>query len=401
MAGKPGRSKAGLESVIQWLTEGAPTVDQPQDVWQELCERLAGSGVPLFRSAVFVTTLHPTVMGRAFIWRPGEKVTPSEAPFSVMDSEVCRRNPFPRVIRTRSPIRRVIADPDCPEDFMIIAELRAEGVTDYLAQPLVFTTGEVHVASWTTRRKGGFSGAHLAALEAVRAPLARVAEIYALRRTARNLLDTYLGKHSGERVLKGLIRRGDGETIHAVIWFCDLRESTPLADSMPRADFLALLNAFLECMAGAVLDHGGEVLRFIGDAMLSIFPISEGETDPEGTARSACAAAVAAAKDAIGRVQTLNRMRGDRGEPPIGFGIGLHLGDVMYGNIGAPERLEFTVIGAAANEAARLEGLCKTLGRPLLLSGAVVGHLPGEWRSLGRHRLRGVGADHEVFTLSD
>jgi len=219
--------------------------------------------------------------------------------------------------------------------------------------------------------------------------LARIAEIYAHMRKAHNVLDAYLGRQAGEKVLAGQIRRGDGQDIHAVIWFCDLRDSTPLADSMSRQDFLRLLNDYFECVLGPVMERGGEVLRFIGDAALAIFPIG---TQPVG---EACAQAVAAAKEAISRMQKLNQGRA----VALRFGIGLHLGDVMYGNIGTPSRIEFTVIGAAANEAARIESLCKVLKVPLIASEKVVKHLSrGEWKSLGRHALRGVGNEMELFT---
>ncbi|MCG8510583.1 MAG: adenylate/guanylate cyclase domain-containing protein, partial [Rhodospirillales bacterium] len=211
------------------------------------------------------------------------------------------------------------------------------------------------------------------------------------------------GKHSGERVYNGSIKRGDGDDIHAIIWFCDLRGSTPLADSMSRADFLELLNDFFECMAGAVLEHGGEVLRFIGDAVLAIFPISSQTDRPDlcPEHKAACKSALAAARDAMARIGELNALRSEEGRDPIGFGIGLHLGEVMYGNIGVPERLEFSVIGAAANEAARIEGMCKTLGQPLVISSELAKVLTENWVSLGHHSLRGVSEKQEVFTLAD
>jgi adenylate cyclase len=172
-----------------------------------------------------------------------------------------------------------------------------------------------------------------------------------------------------------------------VLWFCDLRDSTPLADSMSRAEFLRLLNEFFECVLVPVLEREGEVLRFIGDAALAIFPVG-------ANAGEACRRAVEAAREAIGRMEIANARR----ERPLRFGIALHMGDVLYGNIGTPSRLEFTVIGAAANEAARIEALCKVLDAPLLLSAHVARHLPG-CTSLGRHALRGVGEPVELFTL--
>jgi adenylate cyclase len=199
-------------------------------------------------------------------------------------------------------------------------------------------------------------------------------------------------------VLDGLIKRGDGDNIHAVIWFCDLRNSTPLSETMGRDDFLVMLNGFLEVMADAVLEQGGEVLRYIGDAALAIFPIAE---DQQGSHSVATVQAIQAAKNAIKRMHDLNGERAERGENEIGFGIGLHLGDVTYGNIGSPSRLEFTVIGAAANEAARIESLTKTLHKPVLMSESFHDSLADDLTSLGKHSLRGVAGEQEIFTLPE
>ena len=397
----------GLEAVIDWIVGGATTVDQPQDVLAELCTRLTACGVPLWRVAVFVRTLHPNIMGRRFVWRPGQDVEIAEASYSILEDDKFMNNPIPKVIQSGEYIRRRIGDADSPRDFQVLDELAEEGVTDYFVQPVKFTNGEIHAVSWTTRKAGGFSDLHVEALNRIGPAFARLAEVYALRRTARTILNTYLGRNTGDRVLRGLIKRGDGEDIHAVIWFCDLRGSTPLADALTRQEFLAVLNQFFECTAGAVLDHGGEVLRFIGDAVLAIFPIGApggngGENStPEVTTEDACATALGAAKDAIQRMEILNDERRSRDEPPLGLGIGLHLGDVMYGNIGVAERLEFTVIGAAANEAARIEALCKEVGKSLVISAEVARHLPDELQSLGHHKLRGVGAEVEIFTTPD
>ncbi len=389
------KSVINVEDTVDWLADGVRSVKVSEDILRELVERLLAAGLPLYRVAVFVTTLHPNVAGRGFFWREGEEVTVAEAPYEVLESDQYFQNPIYAVFLEGKEIRRKICDPDCPNDFLILDELREEGVTDYVAVPLDFTNGENHCASYSTRQEGGFTDEEIAAIERIRPALTRVAEIFALKRTAMNLLDAYLGHQAGLKVLTGQIKRGDGQEIHAVIWFCDLRNSTPLADSMSREAFLTLLNEYFECLAGAVLDHEGEVLRFIGDAALAIFPV----TDDGWSVDEACEAAAAAAKDALGRMVELNNQRESFGAPPLGFGIGLHLGDVMYGNIGTAERIEFTVIGAAANEAARIEGLCKTLDVNFLISEQVREHLKGKWQSLGKHALRGVGDEIEVFTV--
>jgi adenylate cyclase len=213
-------------------------------------------------------------------------------------------------------------------------------------------------------------------------------EVFGLARKAANILDAYLGRQAGEKVLQGRIRRGDAERIHAVIWFCDLRDSTPLADAMGPEAFLALLNEYFECVLGPVLERDGHVLRFIGDAALAIFPVGSDPAD-------AATRAVEAAREALTRMEKLNSNR----QTPLRFGIGLHLGDVLYGNIGTRERIEFTVIGAAANEAARIEALCKTLGAPLVVSEQVARHTRHAWRSLGSQALRGVEKPVELLTL--
>jgi adenylate cyclase len=378
-----------IQPVIDWLVEGARPARLPQDVLIDTCRRTVAAGLPLYRVGVFVRTLHPNVLGRAFIWQADKgAVEVAEAAHDLLDSEVFLKSPIRVVFTENVEVRRRLADPACPMDFPVLEDLRKEGATDFLATPLRFVNGEVHAATFATRRPGGLSEAELGALRRLVPPFTRMVEIYGNMQKARNILDAYLGRSAGEKVLAGHIQRGDGEDIHAVIWFCDLRDSTPLADSMSRRDFLHLLNEYFECVLGPVQERNGEVLRFIGDAALAIFPV-------RGDARRACAQALAAAQDALARMEKLNRGRA----LPLRFGIGLHLGEVTYGNIGTPSRIEFTVVGAAANEAARIESLCKDLGVNLLVSAPVARELPGSFRALGAHTLRGARDKMELFTL--
>ena len=354
---------------------------------------MLASGVPVSRVAIFVRPLHPNVAARAFYWRQGSAVIEeSDEDHEFLASDEARSSPIRVVWSTRQEIRRRLADPGTPLDFPVLHELRADQVTDYLITPLEFLNGEAHVLSVATRSAGGFSDAQIAAIHRVKPALTRIVEIFGLTRKAANILDAYLGRQAGAKVLQGHIRRGDAENIHAVIWFCDLRDSTPLAESMAPQAFLALLNEYFECVLVPVLERNGEVLRFIGDAALAIFPVGQNATD-------AAARAVNAATEAIARMQVLNQRRTTAGSAPLRFGIGLHLGDVLYGNMGTPARIEFTVVGAAANEAARIEAMCKTLGPQLLVSDQVARQVPGEWKSLGVHPLRGVGKPMELFTL--
>jgi adenylate cyclase len=216
---------------------------------------------------------------------------------------------------------------------------------------------------------------------------------------AEDLLPIYLGKRTSERVLIGEAKRGTGEKIHAVIWLCDLRDSTLLSETLSLDNFFGLLSDYFDCTAGAVLAHGGEILSYIGDAVFAIFPVGKigAACNPE---ERACAAALQAAREACRNLESLNRIRQERGETVLKFGLALHVGDVMYGNIGVSERLQFTVIGAAANEAARVAALCKTLGQSVLISSAFPRCFPNEMTSLGFHRFRGVKHPQEIFTLT-
>ena len=214
-----------IRSVVDWLSDGARSGALAEDVMVQLCERLVVAGVPLWRGAVFVNTLHPDVFGRRFLWQVDTGVNVAEAKYAYMDTADYRTSPIVAVYASRQPIRRHLADKNCPDDFPIIQELRAEGATDYAVFPLPFTDGSVHVATWSTRQAGGFTPQQFADLESIMAPLTRVAEIRALRRTATNLLNTYVGRQAGERILAGKIRRGHVEAIRAAIWLSDMRDS--------------------------------------------------------------------------------------------------------------------------------------------------------------------------------
>ena len=378
-----------VRPLLDWLLGPRAPGRTPEEAFGDLCRALRERGIAIYRVGLFVRTLHPNVAGRAYFWREDrDQVEVDSADHSWFATEDHLKSPIHAVWTMNAETRRRLADPACPMDYPVLADLRAEGATDYVAVPLRFLSGEIHVASFASRRPGGFRDAELAALRTVLPYFTRVVEIYGLMRKARNILDAYLGPNAGAKVLAGQIKRGDGEDIHAVIWFCDLRDSTALADSMSRRDFLSILNEYFECTLEPVLQRKGEVLRFIGDAALAIFPI-------HGRPREACAAAVEAAREALARMEKANKKR----PLPLRFGIGLHLGELTYGNIGTPGRIEFTVIGAAANEAARIESLCKQLEVELLVSEHVARVLPIGWRSMGSHTLRGVGDKIELFTL--
>ena len=381
-----------VEPVVQWLIDGARSATRPEDVLGMLCDRVLACGIPLWRAAVFVRTLHPNVAGRRFEWQYGKDVSVSELPYQALDEATFVGSPIPRVCQTALPIRCYLGAAPQDSDFPALEPLRAEGVTDYWVTPLLFSNGEVHVASWATRQADGFTEEELRGIERLLAPLARVAEIHALRRTAINLLDAYVGRRSGERILAGAIRRGDTETIHAAIWLSDMRGFTPLADRLPPAQLLAILNRYFDCQIPAIIRHGGEILKFIGDGLLAIFPI-------EGTNVAAvCSAAIAAAQEASAALAAIAAAP-EAAMGGVRFGIALHLGEVEYGNMGGEKRLDFTCIGPAINLAARLEKLTGKVSRPIVASAAFAAQCPTPLLQIGEFTLVGFARPERVFTL--
>jgi adenylate cyclase len=389
----------GSNPLTQWLLSEAWNASSTAELIAMFNKCLVEKGIPITRFRIIIKTLHPQLYARGFTWNKGdEEVTEFNADHQIVSSAAYIGSPFEKIINGSAGIRRQLEGENPVLDYPILAELIEEGQTDYVAMPLVFSDGQRNVFSMITDQPGGFSTDDLGHIYEIMPALSRLIEMHYVRRTAVTLLDTYLGEQTGKKVMEGQIRRGDGDDLYSVIWFCDLRNSTPLSESMPRDDYMRMLNQFLEAMAESVLDAGGEVLRYIGDAALAIFPITGdiGLATPVATKK-----ALEAAKDALGRMTVINKKRSAAGENEIGFGIGLHLGDVTYGNIGSPNRLEFTVIGPAANEAARLEALTKEFAVPLVMSKKFSDCTPSKLKSLGTKSLRGVSNEQEIFTLSE
>ena len=383
-----------LHPVVQWLVHGARNAPLSHEVLTELCQRLVAAGLPLWRVMVFVRTLHPEIVGRRFVWHPETGTEVTDGSFELLERRSFIESPMMHVAKTGESFRRRLADPDCFMDYGILHELRAEGVTDYFVAPLHFSSGDVHFSSWSTRRPGGFTDAEIDAIEAIIPPLARIGEIRAWYRVAGNLLTTYIGKNAGERVLAGHIRRGDTETIHAAIWLSDMRGFTTLADTLPPQDLVDLLNRYFDCQVPAIEQHGGEVLKFMGDGLLAIFQIGT-----EGDFPTICAAALEAGRAARDAIAVLHAAEDG---PALRFGLALHVGDVLFGNIGSGNRLDFTAIGPAVNLAARLEKLAGQLGRTILASEDFVDHCGDDGlQPIGRFAVAGFAAEQMVFGLAD
>jgi adenylate cyclase len=384
-----------LQKLKEWLIDGGRSAPSPPAMMAETCERLVAAGLPLARVGVFVRTLHPDVVGRNLVWRPGAEVVVGSANYETLDSEEYRTSPLAIVFGEGREVRSLIDGPDAKR-FPLFDDLRAEGMTDYIALPLVNTDGSAHASSWTTKQPGGFTEAQLKALRELIPPLARLIEVTRWRFTASILLDTYVGNRAGERILGGEIRRGHTDTMHAAIWLSDLRGFTALSDRLPSETVVAILNLYFDCQVSAIRTHGGEVLKFMGDGLLAVFPISEAE----GGIEKVCGQVMEAAREARANVEAMQFPIGDTIER-FRFGVALHVGKILYGNIGGGNRLDFTCIGPAVNLAARLEKMAGRLHRTVVASQAFAEARVDHWEDLGEFPIAGFSKVERVYGLAD
>jgi adenylate cyclase len=384
-----------LQKTIDWLVNGARSAPSPPQMMAETCERLVRAGIPLSRVNIFIRTLHPDIFGFSFVWRPGEEVTVTSASFDAPDSQEFKSSPLAILYETASEVRYRLDDPESAR-FPFLDDMRAEGVTDYFAAPLLFADGLINSSSWTTKQPGGFSNAQLDGLRSLIPPLARLIEIISLRRRASLLLDTYVGNRAGERILGGQIRRGHTDTMDAAIWLSDLRGFTALSDRLPAETVVDILNSYFDCQVSAIKTHGGEVLKFMGDGLLAVFPIDE----YVGDVRQVCSRVLEAARDSRASVEALQYPIGETVER-FRFGVALHVGKILYGNIGGGNRLDFTCIGPAVNLAARLEKIAGRLNRTIVASAGFAGICAGGWTELGEFPIAGFSKAERVFGLLD
>ncbi len=387
---------AKTNPLVNWLVRDAWKANSTVEQVEALAIALMSAGFPLSSLRLFVRTLNPQLFARFYSWRrDGDEVVENEATHAGAQSEQYLNSPFALIIRGEGGVRRRLEGPDPNLDFPVLEDLIKEGATDYVAVPLNFSDGQINVLTLVSDAPGGFTTEQLGNLYEILPNLGRLLEAHAQRISSLTLLKTYLGRNAGERVNGGLVKRGDGEELHAVIWFSDLRQSTIMADTMPREEYLAALNSYFDCVVGAIIDHGGEVLKFIGDAVLAIFPIE----NPTERHPDACTRALLAIRAAEKQISEVNLDREADSQPLLNFGTALHRGTITYGNVGTERRLDFTVIGPPVNEAARIEDLCKTLGEPVLMSSAFASGAPDGPISLGEHSLRGVKGQQEIFGL--
>jgi adenylate cyclase len=379
-------------AIVEWLADEALLESEPAVLYGELCQRLRGVGMPIRRGQVAFRVLHPLYDASTVSWSARTGVVVENFSPEDTGNERFLRSPEAHVLAHRLPVlRRRLTGATALMDFDVLEEYRAAGGTDFVVLLLGFDRAGQSgiICSWLGDRDDGFSDDELALLLRVVRQLGIAMKSKIERSVAQNIAHAYLGKRAGQAVLSGLIRRGDGEKIAAALWYSDLRHSTELADHLSAEDFLGLLGRYFEMTAAAVLDHGGEVVSLIGDAVLGLFRV-------EGSTEEACGRALAAAFEARRRLEAAQPKADD---PTLDFGIALHLGQVIYGNVGVPERLQFTVVGSAVNEVVRVQDLTKQLGCPLLATASFAAAATGAWRPLGDHLLRGFETPMPILTM--
>jgi adenylate cyclase len=378
--------------VLHWLTNDAREERFIDNIFAELCIRLQRAGIPVKRAGLHILIQHPQWLGARIMWSDGMR----EAVIDRVDFDVRERSeyigsPANEIHEGASEVREDLSrDPALGRKHAVYDEMRAKGLTDYVAWPLYHTHDKRHLVTFATDRPGGFDETHIARLLNLLPVLALVSEIRVKNRLARTLLETYVGSHASELILAGATRRGTGTTVSAAILICDLRDFTRISDNWPRDDVIDLLNGYFDAMSEPIARHGGEILKFIGDGLLAIFPLSE---------PSACANLLHAVSEARQAMIALNEKNSETSRAPLNYGIGVHVGDVMYGNIGSSTRLDFTVIGPAVNMASRLETLTKQLGKTVLLSRAFADFVGKDFdlESVGEHQVRGFNDPIELF----
>ena len=384
------------DGVIDWLTNGTRDERFIDDIFAQMCIRLQQAGIPVKRATLHVLINHPQWLGARMMWSDGSR----EAEIALVDYEVRERPEYigsaaHEITDGATELReRLEQDPSLGRKHALYDEMRAKGLTDYVAWPLYHTLGKRHIVTFATDRPGGFDDAHIAGLKKLLPVLALVSEIRIKNRLARTLLETYVGSHAGELILAGATRRGTGTTVRAAIMVCDLRDFTRISDNWPRDDVIDLLNDYFDAMSEPIARYGGEILKFIGDGLLAIFPLS---------APDACANLLRAVAEARQAMAALNERNSVTGRAPLNYGIGVHVGDVMYGNIGSTSRLDFTVIGPAVNMASRLEALTKTIGKKVLLSRAFAELVEKEFalEHVGQHAVRGFNEPIDLFAYPE
>lgn len=385
------------DRLLRWCLTEAIELQSMDELVLGFVQACHEVGVPLRRFNLTIRALHPLFVAENWIWRH-DRPTLETNRFSAAQRSTAGflQSPIRPIIEGTARRVRYTIPQEGPQAFPMFVDYAAQGMTEYVAAAISSERDLPIALSLMTDQEGGFTEAQLDALEDAFLGLRAPVELYVQRSVAASVCSTYIGQHTGPRVLRGDIHRGSVESLRAVVWFCDLRNFTPMTIQLGSQAIVALLNRFFGAVGEAIDHHEGEILKFIGDAALAIFPLREGD-DPQ----QVCGQALKAAERTLLNLATLNAARRDPSEPSLHAGISLHVGEVSYGNIGAPTRLDFTVIGAAVNLSARLNSLAPVLQQPLVASQAFAELCGQPLQPLGLHALKGIHAPQLVFGLPD
>ncbi len=379
-------------ATIDWLMAEGRFLADTADLTRQLGERLLKSGAPLWRLRLSMRTLHPLTAGLSTVWeRDLDDTTEIPALHGLEGRSGYIGSPMEIINRTGSAFRKRLTEPLTETDHNVLHELKSRGGTDYFGIPVRFSSGTTAIMVFNTDAAVGFSDLDIANLTEIASAMAPIVEVISLKHVTRAIAEAYLGPRTGQRVLDGQITRGQIDTITAAILVSDIRDWTGLNDRLGAADALTLANRYFEVVAEAVEAHGGEILKLIGDGVLAIFPTDEGTAD----AAAVCANAVATARQALANADATALSRDLR------FGMGMHFGEVLYGNIGSKTRLDFTILGQAVNIAARIEGLCGRLDRPILYSQEFADRLAEPSKRISRETLKGQNTASDILTVAD
>ncbi|MEM7214205.1 MAG: adenylate/guanylate cyclase domain-containing protein [Pseudomonadota bacterium] len=397
--------EALISPIREWLVDESLGNSDVVELFESMCLQMVGVGIPIARARLIWPTLHPLFQAETVWWDYGKSAALDQFEHQDQASDQWNRSPLKFVIdHDLGILRRELEGPNQLLDFELTQDLHEEGFTDFLvmATKLEGTSFRVRegeknrgiLVTWATKKKGGFTADDIWSLQKIQRRFAVACKTVIQSRIASNVATTYLGNRAGNNVLNGQIRRGDGERTKAVVWYSDLRNSTSLAETMEPADYFSLLNSFFMATAEPVVQHGGEILDFIGDAVLGIFPFSH-----EDYLEKAAKAANLALDEAVERARTTNAERLKSGQEQFKYGIGMNSGEVMFGNIGIPSRLTFSVIGPTVNQVARIEGMTKLIQQTVLADATIASFDQKRWKSTGMHKLEGMLDPVELFAF--
>ncbi|HYB10297.1 MAG TPA: adenylate/guanylate cyclase domain-containing protein [Alphaproteobacteria bacterium] len=376
--------------LLRWLNEEGRFASDTGRLLESLCEKLITLGVPLSRATAHVRTLHPEFRGVARIWRRGENIEIRTTRHGLQYTSDYQNSPIQSIIETGQWLNTRL-DEATDRRFPILATLRGQGVTHYVMAPLVFSNRIVNAMSWATDAPGGFADADVELLEGLVTAFIPILEATASPRIYGELLATYVGRDPGARIMAGAVQRGDVHHLKAAMLLADLRGFSRLTDELPEERIVELLNAFFDLVVPGVIAGGGDILKFVGDAVIAIFPI------PDGDPRPACTAALASARSALGALQAAAPEIREK----ILIDIALHCGDAAYGNIGSGNRLDFTAVGRDVNILSRLELLCKGVGRPILMTDTFAAAISEPVIEIGHFELRGFRRHQAVYAVCE